>query len=513
MTKQPCLKVLIIFIFGIILGRYFSLPFSYIFPFLIISFFLSLLFFVKQKEIICNIFFSLAILSSGFILTINSIQSPGSKNLKKFIGGDVEIIGKITDEPKIYPRWVSYDLSINKINNEEIKRPARRGGFVRLRIYGGRIFSYNDIIKFKTVLEEPPFYFLSENISAVSDISGSKVEKTGEDRENIIKSASISFKRYTQNLYFYYLPKMESALISGIVLGGDQSIPEGVQKIFRDTGTVHILAVSGMNVGLIGIICFVILGDLLRLPKKTAVVPSIFMVWFYSMATGMNPPVVRSAITLTIIFLGYILEREGDVLNSLSLAALIILLLSPLALFSISFQLSFICVLSMILIYPELENFQIKEINKEDKKKKEDLGKINKDFSDNYKNNFYDNTKKLFLLSLAIQIGIWPIGAFYFQQVSLISVIANIFVVPLVGIILYLGVTMVIFFKISFLVKILSRTSWIFLVILEKIVLFFAKLPYSNFQIQSPSLFFILCYYIIIILCLNRGRFYAGQKG
>ncbi len=159
MTKQPCLKVLIIFIFGIILGRYFSLPFYYIFPFLIVSFLISLLFFVKQKEIICNIFLSLAILSSGFILTINSIQNSGSKNLKKFIGGDVEITGKITDEPKIYPRWAGYDLSINKINNEEIKRPARfirrggRGGFVRLRIYGGRIFSYNDIIKFKTVLE------------------------------------------------------------------------------------------------------------------------------------------------------------------------------------------------------------------------------------------------------------------------------------------------------------------------------------------------------------------------
>ncbi|MEW6087504.1 MAG: ComEC/Rec2 family competence protein [bacterium] len=506
MTKQPCLKVLSIFIFGIILGRYFYLPFYQIFLFLIVSFLFSVFFFIKQKEIICNIFLSLAILSSGFILTLNSIQSPKSENLKRFIGNEVEITGKIADEPKIYPKWTDYDLSLKNINDEEIK------GFIRLRAYGGRIFSYNDIVKFKGALEEPPFYLLSEDINAVSNTGGSKVEKIGEGKGNSIKKSSISFKKYIQNLYFYYLPRMESVLISGIVLGGDQTIPEGVQKIFRDTGTVHILAVSGMNVGLIGTISFMILVGILRLPRKIAVIPSILMIWFYSLATGMNPPVVRSAITLTIIFFGYILERENDVLNSLSLAALIILLFNPLALFSISFQLSFICVLSMILIYPELEKIQIKKINKEEKGKMEDLKRINMNFPDNYMGKFSHSAKELFLLSLAIQVGVWPVGAFYFQQVSLISVIANIFVVPLVGIILYLGISMVIFSKISFLVKILADTNWFLLITLEKIVLFFAQLPYSNFHIQSAGLFFILCYYIIILLYINRKGFYAGQK-
>lgn len=517
MTKQPCLKVLIIFIFGIILGRYFYLPFyapgSYfnglgcIFSFLIISFIFSLLFFIRQKEILCNIFLSLSILASGFLLTLNSIQSPEFKNLEKYIGSEVEITGEITDEPGIYPHWSENTISINTINNNDVK------GLAKLRIYGGRIFSYNDIIKCNVVMKEPSFYLLSEDINAVSNIIGSKVEKTGEGKGNILKSSSIYFKKYIKNMYSYYLPKMESVLISGIVLGGDQNIPKGVQKIFRDTGTVHILAVSGMNVGLIGIICFVIFSNAFRLPKKIAVIPSIFIIWFYSLITGMNPPVVRSAITLTILFLGYIFEREGDVLNSLSLAAMIILLISPLILYSISFQLSFVCVLSMILIYPELENFKIKKINKEEEKIKEDLKKINKNSPDNYMNRFVFNIKTIFLLSLSIQIGVWPIGAFYFQQVSLISVIANIFVVPLVGIILYLGITMVIFSKISFLVKILASTSWFLLIILENIVFFFAKLPYSNFQIQKPSLFFIMCYYIIIILCLNREKFYGRQKG
>ena len=282
----------------------------------------------------------------------------------------MEITGKIINAPKIYPHWSDNIISIKTINNDKAK------GLAKLRIYGGRIFSYSDIVRFKAVLKEPPFYLLSENINAVLNISGSKVEKAGVDRRNILKSLSISSKKYMQNMYSYYLPRLESVLISGIVLGGDQNIPKGIQKIFRDTGTVHILAVSGMNVGLVGIICFVILVDIFRLPKKIAVIPSIFMVWFYSLTTGMNPPVVRSALTLTILFIGNILEREGDVLNSLSLAALIILLTSPLSLFSISFQLSFICVLSMILIYPELENFKIKETNKEEKKKQEELKKL-----------------------------------------------------------------------------------------------------------------------------------------
>ncbi|MFH1288041.1 MAG: ComEC/Rec2 family competence protein [bacterium] len=506
MTKQPCLKVLIIFIFGIILGRYFFIPFFFVFPFLIFLFLFSILFFVRQNEIVCNIFLLLAIFTSGFILTLNSIHSPEAKTLEKFIGRKVEIIGRIADEPRMYSRVTNYALSLESIDDVGIK------GKIKLAIYGGRVFSYNDVVKFKAKLKHPNFYLLSNAANAVSSVSGSKVEKIGRYKKNILKNASISFKKYVQNLYSYYLPKMESVLLSGIVLGLDQNIPEGVQQIFRDTGTVHILAASGLNVGLVGIICFVVIVNILRLPKKTAVIPSILLVWFYALTTGLNPPVVRSAITLTVLFLGYIIERDGDVLNSLTLAALIILLLNPLALFSISFQLSFVCVLSMILIYPELENFQIKRVNKEEKKKKEDLEKINKDFPNNYMNRFSNNIKTLFLLSLAIQIGVWPISAFYFQQVSLISVIANIFVVPLVSVILYLGITMIIFSKVFFLAKILANTSWFLLIILEKIVLFFSRLPYSNFHIKSPSLFFILCYYVIVVLCLNKEKFYAGQK-
>lgn len=373
MTKQPCLKVLVIFILGIILERYFHISFYYVFSILIVSFLLSFFF---------DIFLVLTIFISGFVL-------------------------------------------------------------------------------------------------AMSDYS--------------ITIGQFAAKEYIQSLYVYYLPEMEASLISGIVLGGGQDIPREVQQMFRDTGTVHILAVSGLNVGLIGTVCFLIIVNILRLPKKMAVVPSILIVWFYAITTGLNPPVVRSAITLTLLFIGYIVvEREGDILNSLALAALIILLFDPLSLFSISFQLSFVCVLSMILIYPEFGNSQ-----------------INKDFPSNYLNRFSNNAKTLFLLSLAIQIGIWPITAFYFQQISLISVIANIFVVPLVSIILYLGVTMIIFSKVGFLMKILANTSWFCLIILERIVLFFSKLPYSNFHVKSPGLSFVLCYYITLamILIIRRGAF------
>lgn len=376
MTKQPCLKVLVIFILGIILGRYFYIPFCYAFPILIVSFLLSFFF---------DIFLALTIFISGFVL-------------------------------------------------------------------------------------------------AMSDYS--------------ITIGQFAAKEYIQSLYVYYLPEMEASLISGIVLGGGQDIPREVQQMFRDTGTVHILAVSGLNVGLIGTVCFLIIVNILRLPKKMAVVPSILIVWFYAITTGLNPPVVRSAITLTLLFIGYVVvEREGDILNSLALAALIILLFNPLTLFSISFQLSFVCVLSMILIYPELENFIVS-------RRGDPVGRP-------LGRGIASPLLCLFLLSLAIQIGIWPITAFYFQQVSLISVIANIFVVPLVSIILYLGVTMVIFSKVGFLMKILANTSWFCLIILERIVLFFSKLPYSNFHIKSPGLSFVLCYYITLamILVIRRGAF------
>ena len=130
--------------------------------------------------------------------------------------------------------------------------------------------------------------------------------------------------------------------------------------------------------------------------------------------TGFSPSVVRAVIMAIIVLIGQILYRETDIITSLSFAAVILLVFSPITLFNMGFQLSFAATFSLILFYKHI-------------KKLLSFKFIPKYLTD------------LLAVTLSAQLGVLPITAFYFNKISLISVFTNIVVVPLTGIITILG--------------------------------------------------------------------------
>jgi len=143
------------------------------------------------------------------------------------------------------------------------------------------------------------------------------------------------------------------ALLRGLLIGERDEISKEIIEAFQRTGLVHILAVSGSNVGFIVLIIFVVLW-LLRVPRRWHPIFLLIGIVFYMFLTGAQPPVVRASIMATVIIIGESLERQADIYNSLGVAAVILLLWQPLQLLQLGFQLTFVAVLGIAYLYRPL---------------------------------------------------------------------------------------------------------------------------------------------------------------
>src|SRR3989338_1488508 len=134
-----------------------------------------------------------------------------------------------------------------------------------------------------------------------------------------------------------------AAFLKALLLGERSDVSAEFEDLFIRTGTLHLLAVSGFNVGFLSVALLFFLGPL-RLPKKLQWMLVLAAIWFYCLLVGWQAPLVRASVMATLLILGRLLGRKTDLLNSLGLAALILLAVNPKSIFDIGFQLSFLAV-------------------------------------------------------------------------------------------------------------------------------------------------------------------------
>jgi len=216
-----------------------------------------------------------------------------------------------------------------------------------------------------------------------------------------------------QSLY-HYLDANEAGTVSAIVLGDHAHIPKEIKMIFRHTGTGHILVIAGLHMAIMSSMIILVL-KLIRIPRPAQIVLSIFLLLGYAMLTGGSVPVLRAACMACIWLASFTVELESDALNSLSLAALWILLMGASNLFDTSFQLSFAAVAAIILLYRPLEKL----------------------FS-----SLPRWVSAALSVSTAAWIGIVPFQLWHFGTFTPVALIANLVVVPLLDIIVILGLNL-----------------------------------------------------------------------
>lgn len=288
---------------------------------------------------------------------------------------------------------------------------------------------------------------------------------------------------------------VQAGFLQGVVFGDRKDISPELKESFMNTGTIHILAVSGSNVALIALMLYLLLG-LLRFPKRWVVVLTLIGLFLYMMITGAESSIVRATIMGCVIVVGTAMERRTDVINSVAVAAMIVLLIDPLQLFDVGFQLSFAAVLSIILLYPRLEHL-IDAIP-------EPLEEVK----------LLNPVWKVFAVSAAAQLGTLPFTAFYFERVSIVSFAANIVVVPLVGLNLILAcMTIAADALSSWIASVYAALNEVLVDVLLGFVSLAAQAPFATVDTYGIGIMTALLYYAVLFTLFNARDVRTAKTG
>ncbi|MBW2438138.1 MAG: ComEC/Rec2 family competence protein, partial [Deltaproteobacteria bacterium] len=283
-----------------------------------------------------------------------------------------------------------------------------------------------------------------------------------------------------------------TAVLKALIIGDRAALSSELRDKFNRAGVGHILAISGLHIGIVAAVSFFVFQRLLRLvrpllwkawARKGAAIVSLVPVCLYGLISGMSPSTQRAVIMVCAFLLTFVVERERDALNILALAAFIILIVFPPSFFSISFQLSFMAVLSILY---GMSCWQTRSVDKHPA----EMGMA------------FQVRRKLtaFVLVSVFAIGgTLPLVMTYFNQISLIGLLANLMIVPLVGFgVIPCGLLALFLYPISHQLAFIGAKICIFMLDVVMVVITrLADLPFAALKTFTPSVLEILCYYLL----------------
>jgi len=276
------------------------------------------------------------------------------------------------------------------------------------------------------------------------------------------------------------LPEPQSSLLNGILLGAKKEMPQNFWQNLRETGTLHIVVASGYNITVVAGVLISVLT--LVVSRKKALAFALLGIVLYTLMVGAELPAVRAAIMAGLAFTAQALGRLEDALIALILAAALMLLISPLILFDIGFQLSFAATAGILFLAPIL---------------KEKGGIFNLPIFGND-----------LMTTLSAQIGVMPIILTNFGTISFLSPLINALVLPVVPLIMNLGaITVFLGLFLRPLGQILSWFVWVLLTYFVRTVEFAGNLPWASFEVGRLSIWWAIGYYFALGIVLFRFNY------
>jgi competence protein ComEC len=286
------------------------------------------------------------------------------------------------------------------------------------------------------------------------------------------------------------LPEPQASLAQGILLGLRGNIPSDLNTDFKNSGTAHLLAISGQNLSIMAGILVAIGLWLFGRRRYLYVWLALAVIWFYTVITGMNPPVVRGAIMASVFLFAEVLGRQRNSMAALAFTAAVMVGISPHILGDASFQLSFVAIAGLIFIYPILRDFGRRLITSKVGDEGFFISTINAVFAS-------------MGVTLAAIIATWPLIAYYFGIFSLVGPIATFLLTPILPIIIILGTLTMLFGLASIaLAQVFGWLLWPFLSYMIAVVSGLGSPSISTIKIDSLNPVFIVVYYVVLALLI-----------
>ncbi len=409
----------------------------------------------------------------------------------------VYVTGTLLEPPDVRDTYMNLRLSVDALDLGEGDIPIQ--GDLLVRLSNEYDLHYGDHLRVRGLIQTPPEneefsyrdYLARQGIQSI--MSTDKVTRIPfGGQKNPVTAFFYHIKDSLLARIYALFPDPEASLLAGILLGQDNNMPADLQQAFKNTGTTHIIAISGFNIAIIAGIFVTLFSRFFG--KRNGAILAILGITFYTLLVGAGASVVRAAIMGTFSLIAAQFGRRNLALNILAFVALIMALFNPFVLWDVGFQLSFAATLGLVLYAQPMEEAAARFIAR--RFPSAPVEKIVGPLSD------------YILLTLAAQITTLPIIAYHFQRISLVSLIANPLILPAQPPVMILGGLAVLLSHLYFpLGQIVAWVAWPFPAYTIRMVEFFDGLPGAVVPLDDFNLLFVIIFYLILF-----GLTFAGAR-
>ena len=420
---------------------------------------------------------SLSILLFFLGLLLTGIRMDESR-LVRYVDKAIEIEGVVKEAEDD-----RYILFIDRMKHGD--QSIKVGEKVSLKVIGKKEFDLGDRLAVRGMLKKPmdntnPLLYnhrlnlLTKGIHTTISVRDHSVDILDNEKMAISIKLRKAFMEKVEGVFDRYLDGENSPLMKSMILGRSSLMDEdGVSK-FRDLGLAHILAVSGLHIGVIAGFLLILFAST-GMDRRINIALVITLLWLYAYIIGGPPSAIRSSIMFTLLLLAHIRLEPYDPINSLFLALFIMAVINPFWIFSVGFQLSFVATFFIIYLTPRI-----------------------RDLFYPYGGRIINSVSGI----LAVQVGLFPLQAYYFNRFPMIGLLSNLLFIPLFSIALILGIVLIPFSSILF----IGESIGVIIDFILDFQIYFMDMLDSLkliIRLPSPTILEFTAYYIAIGILLS----------
>lgn len=429
-----------------------------------------------------------------------------SEDHYKFISNRVSgFSGTIVSPVNERTNHFRYDFRLESVSNDSII--ATSNGIIHLYVKKDSLnnsnFIYGDRLLVKGGFYPVPgpdnpnefdyqLYLAHQNIYSHSFVNFDQVKLTNNRPPNFLLSLAYQIRDRATAIIDTNIPDpRENGIAKALLLGIKDHIDNEIKKSYSAAGAMHVLAVSGLHVGIIYLILQVFIGRLRqrgKMGKRLFGIISITIIWMYATVTGLSPSVLRAATMFSLVAMSQMSAREGNIYNTLGFAAFLLLMYDPYLIYSVGFQLSFAAVIGIVYMQPKLYRLL------------------------DFRVWIIDKAWAITCVSVAAQLATFPLSAYYFHQFPTYFLASNLIVIPAAFIMLVGGISMLLIDPIfqgagAFIGELLSYFMWG----INELISIVDVLPNSLIEwIYMDRVGLIMTY--LIVITLISGLHYRSFK-
>lgn len=439
LREIPFVRWLLPFLGGILLAIFLNREIPFLFNIvLVLLFIVGIAYFQRgwyRYGWILDVPQYLFFLALGYLVTWNHNELTSPNHFSHHLQSESLIVGKIVGMP-IEKKWIRLELSAKGI----------RGRGDLLKTCSGNLLVYiekdslskelcfGELIGIKGAVKEIDSpknpkafdfkkYLYFQNIHYQSFVKNDEWVLLEKDSENSFLSIAINLRSQFLTILRKYLPSPnEFSVGSALILGHKDEISEEIRTAYANTGAMHVLAVSGLHVGIIYLLLQFLLLKRIKsfhpIWKAAKILIPLFGIWAFALITGMPPSVKRAATMFSFFIIGGAFQRDQTAYNILAASAFWLLLFDPFLIMQVSFQLSYFAVVGIVYFQPKMAQLWL------------------------IKNRVGNYLWQLSCVSMAAQLATFPLGLYYFHQFPLYFWLSGLVVVPAAFLILLGGISL-----------------------------------------------------------------------